>query len=72
MKNYIFASLIFIVFVSFASIQQSYVYVCKGPASKVYHKSERCRGRSHCSTEVYKVTLKEAQEIGRRACKIEY
>jgi hypothetical protein len=49
-----------------------YVYICKGPKSVVYHKSETCRGLSHCSTKVEKVTLEYAIKIGRRACKIEY
>jgi hypothetical protein len=49
-----------------------YVYICKGPKSVVYHKAEDCRGLSHCSTQIYKVTLAEAVEMGRRPCKIEY
>jgi hypothetical protein len=48
------------------------VYICNGPKSVVYHKSETCRGLSHCSTKVEKVTLDYAIKIGRRACKIEY
>jgi hypothetical protein len=48
------------------------VYICKGPSSKVYHKSDRCKGLSRCSTEVSKVTIEEAKKLGRRACKIEY
>lgn len=49
-----------------------YVYVCEGPYSKVYHKSNECRGLSNCSTKIYKVTLEEAVKMGRRPCKIEY
>jgi hypothetical protein len=49
-----------------------YVYLCEGPASKVYHASPDCRGLSRCSTKIYKVTLAEAQKMGRRPCKIEY
>jgi hypothetical protein len=48
------------------------VFVCKGPSSKVFHKSNRCKGLSKCSTEVYQVTLEEAKKLGRRACKIEF
>ena len=48
-----------------------YVYVCEGPKSVVYHKSENCGGLSYCSTRVYKVTLEEAVKMGRRPCKIE-
>jgi hypothetical protein len=49
-----------------------YVYLCEGPASKVYHASPDCRGLSRCSTKIYKVTLEEAVKMGRRPCKIEY
>jgi len=49
-----------------------YVYICEGPYSKVYHKSDRCRGLSNCSTKIYKVTLEVAKKMGRRPCRIEY
>jgi hypothetical protein len=49
-----------------------YVYVCEGPKSVVYHRSENCSGLSHCSTKTYKVTLEEAIKMNRRPCKIEY
>jgi hypothetical protein len=49
-----------------------YVYICDGPYSKVYHKSQDCKGLSNCSTKIYKITLDEAIKMGRRACKIEY
>jgi hypothetical protein len=52
--------------------QVEYVYLCEGPYSKVYHKSQDCRGLSNCSTKIYKVTLEEAVKMGRRPCKIEY
>lgn len=50
----------------------AYVYICNGPKSVVYHKSETCPGLSHCSTKVEKVSLYEAVKLGRRPCKIEY
>ena len=55
-----------------ALTRTDYVYICEGPYSKVYHKAENCRGLSHCSTKIYKVTLEEAVKMGRRPCKIEY
>lgn len=57
--------------VSFTIIDNQ-VFICKGPSSKVYHKSDRCRGLSNCSTEISKVTTDEAKKLGRRACKIEF
>jgi hypothetical protein len=49
-----------------------YVYLCEGPYSKVYHKSETCKGLSNCSTRIHKVTMEEAVKMGRRPCRIEY
>lgn len=48
------------------------VYVCTGPQSKCYHKTTKCRGIRSCSDDIKEVTLKEAQKMGRRACKICY
>lgn len=77
MKRRIFLALLVssLLFVGFrpASVRKvDYVYICEGPYSKVYHKSNVCRGLSNCSTKIYKVTLAEAEKMGRRPCKIEY
>ncbi len=48
------------------------VYLCNGPSSKVYHRSENCKGLNRCSTQIVKVTLSAAKSKGRRACRIEY
>jgi len=63
--------LIISILVSF-SLVESGVFICKGPSSKVFHKSDRCKGLSKCSTQVFEITLAEAKKLGRRACKIEY
>ena len=63
--------LIISILVSF-SLVESGVFICKGPSSKVYHKSDRYKGLSKCSTEIYNVSIEEAKKLGRRACKIEY
>lgn len=47
------------------------VYICNGKYSKKYHLSKDCSGLSNCSTEIEKVTLKEAQDKGRTLCKSE-
>ena len=44
------------------------VYICKGPQSKKYHFKKDCRGLSNCSTNIYKVTLTEARQLGRGLC----
>lgn len=59
-------------YLTFSSALQSEVFICKGPMSKVYHKSSRCKGLSSCSTEVYEIGVSEAKRMGRRACRIEY
>ena len=63
--------LIISILVSF-SLVESGVFICKGPKSMVYHKSDRCKGLLKCSTKVFKVSLTEAKRIGRRGCKIEF
>ncbi len=42
--------------VSFSTVYNG-VFICKGPSSKVYHKSDRCKGLSKCSTEIYNVSI---------------
>jgi hypothetical protein len=47
------------------------VYVCKGPSSKKYHITRDCSGLRNCSTNIYKVSLKEATEdLNRTRCAI--
>jgi hypothetical protein len=53
-------------------ISEAYVYICQGPHSKVYHKSQNCKGLNNCSTDLKTITVQEAQIMGRRACRIEY
>jgi len=72
MKKPIILSLIYFILCSFTYIQSTYVYVCKGPQSKVYHKSDHCKGLSHCSTQVFKITLEESKQMGRRPCRMEF
>jgi len=65
-------SLLFLFSMVSFTIIENQVFICKGPSSKVYHKSDRCRGLSNCSTEISKVTIEGAKKLGRRACKIEF
>lgn len=53
-----------------AAAEQNYVYICTGPKSAVYHKTNSCRGLKNCSTSVKKVTKEQAEKMGRRPCKI--
>ena len=58
-------------FTGYSSVESD-VYVCKGGSSKRYHKSEKCRGLSNCSTKIYKISKAEAKKMNRTPCKIEY
>jgi hypothetical protein len=71
MKKIITLILITLIFSSFTMIQSD-VYICKGGSSKVYHKSEKCRGLKFCSSNVDKVSENDAIKLGRRKCKLEY
>lgn len=55
-----------ILFVSAAP--QTRVYICKGEYSTKYHYDSKCRGLSNCSTEIYAVSLSDAQSDGRTLC----
>ena len=50
----------------------SYVYICTGPKSECYHKTDKCHGLNKCSGEIKKVTKDEAVKMKRRECKICY
>ena len=51
-----------------AGTGETYVYVCTGPTSKKYHKTNTCRGLKSCSKEVVKVTLEKAKQMNRTPC----
>lgn len=44
------------------------VFICKGPNSKRYHNTANCQGLRNCSTEIYEVSLSDAESIGRTPC----
>ena len=45
------------------------VYICTGPKSKAYHRTDRCSGLNRCSGDIVSVSLEKAKQMGRRACK---
>ncbi len=55
-----------------AGDEEEYVWICTGRDSQCYHRIENCRGLSLCSGSLKKVTLKTAQTIDRRECRICY
>lgn len=48
------------------------VYICTGSSSRCYHKTSTCYGLNNCKGEIKKITLEEAQRMGRRECGICY
>ena len=71
MKNkYISNIIICLLSVACFSCSSEYVYICTGPSSAVYHKSDECLGLSRCSGSINKVSLQKAKDLGRRPCKI--
>ena len=55
---------------SFSS--SSNVFVCDSNTSVAYHASDSCKGLNKCSHKIISVTLSEATNKGKRACKICY
>ena len=51
-----------------AGTGETYVYICTGPQSTKYHKTNTCRGLDRCSKEVVKVTLDKAKDMKRTPC----
>ena len=49
-------------------VSETYVYICKGSNSYAYHYSPNCRGLRRCSTDLEKLTIKEAVGKGRKLC----
>src|SRR5688572_28439082 len=47
------------------------VLICKSTGATIYH-SYRCSGLNQCTHSVSELTTKEAEELGRTACKICY
>ncbi|MBQ7853125.1 MAG: hypothetical protein IJ342_09695 [Muribaculaceae bacterium] len=51
---------------------EEYVYICTGPSSKRYHKTERCKGLRKCSDDVIRISKSQAINQGKTPCKICY
>ena len=66
-------SLIIVFFVSIIAclsneVSETYVYICKGPNSAAYRYNPHCRGLRRCSTDLQKLTAREAKEKERKLC----
>jgi hypothetical protein len=48
---------------------QTYVYICNSSRAYAYHSDINCSGLNHCTHGISKVTLEEAQKMGRVPCR---
>lgn len=48
------------------------VWICASSGAKTYHKTKACSGLNNCKAAKKEITLKEAEKMGRRPCKICY
>lgn len=53
-------------------IPDNSVYICTGSMSKKYHCDQNCIGLKRCSGVVRKLSIEEAQGMGRKECKFCY
>jgi hypothetical protein len=45
------------------------VYVCVSKSSVAYHSRDNCAGLNRCSHEVRAMSVTDAQQLGKRACR---
>ncbi|WP_314824436.1 hypothetical protein [Porphyromonas endodontalis] len=57
-----------IIALAFAAL--SHVYICTGGSATKYHSPPNCRGLNRCKGDVIKISIKDARNQGRTACKI--
>ena len=48
------------------------VYICVSKGAKRYHPDKSCSGLRHCTHEIRKTTVKDAESIGLTLCHLEY
>ena len=51
---------------------QDDVCICTGRSSKCFHDDPDCRGLSNCGGTVKEVSKENAEDMGRRPCRICY
>ena len=47
-----------------------YVWVCTGQQSHTFHCNPDCEGLDSCTGDILEISWEQAQDIGRRPCKI--
>lgn len=57
-----------IIALAFAAL--SHVYICTGGCATKYHSTPNSRGLNRCKGDVIKISIKDARNQGRTACKI--
>ena len=56
--------------VALAFAMLSHVYICTGGSATKYHSTPNCRGLNLCKGDVIKISIGDARNQGRTACKI--
>jgi hypothetical protein len=54
----------------FPQEKSNIVYICKGPKSVRYHRTDGCSGLNSCTTKIYSVHLNHAVRMGRTPCRV--
>jgi len=62
-------SLFVIMILLFGCHGNNTVYLCNGPLSTVYHKTDHCLGLRRCSTNIEATDIGTAKTKQRRECK---
>lgn len=67
MKTFLLFTMLFC-----SSVGSQGVYICTGPTAYAYHKTKTCRGLPRCSGEIKEISLVQAKNDNRKACKLCY
>jgi len=70
MKSLLIAFSFFLL--SFSQSSNGVVFVCDSSTSYAYHSYQNCRGLNRCKHQIISVTENQAQNMGKRPCKICY
>ena len=68
MKRYIIMLFFLAFLASSCDTSSKRVYICTGPYSRAYHKTDNCIGLSRCSGDIEGITEVEAKDEGRHRC----
>lgn len=68
MKPFIFTAALLCCMLLSGCGDRKRVYICTGPQSERYHKTDHCKGLRRCSGSIERITISEAHDLGRTPC----